>query len=552
MLTLALQTDSRGVTGVLVDRAKSGATQFVGVATVERAATAAKLAAALQAALPKLNGGKPLVAVALGPDEVRVKRLAVPPAPAEELPPIVAMQAAREAAVDADAIVADFVPPAAEGAPAALTAWATQETLTFWQAVAEELGGKLTVVAPRALAGAQLIRDGASTLLVTRAGDSLDLIARHGGEPVLVRSARVGDGPADRELRRTLLSLSGEGVESPRVVASHADLGASELIDWQNVLATLGADTPHAATLGDAAAATGLALGGASLINLADPRRPPVAKTDRRRQILLGVTAATVLLAGVWMAYDRMARLDRQITDKEREIAAAEAEVEAFEPYRDRVAALDAWRQSDVNWLDELDRLSQKLRPEPLDAKDFPVANDIRATQLIATAFLGGDEPGGRVDLTAVARSSSTSELEARLRSDDHPVEPISTAESPAKDAYRYKYSALLRVPPDLLEDDGPTTDDSVADDAVADDAKEEKPTAEEPVAEEPVAVEPAANGATADNAEPNAVETDTAPTVETTSEDAGSKDAENEDATPDDAAEASEVKEASAEEVTP
>jgi hypothetical protein len=90
LLTLALQTDSRGVTAVLAERPKIGAARLIGVVTVEHFASAAKLANALRAALPKLRGGKPELAVALGPDEVRVKRLAVPPAPETELPPIVA------------------------------------------------------------------------------------------------------------------------------------------------------------------------------------------------------------------------------------------------------------------------------------------------------------------------------------------------------------------------------------------------------------------------------------------------------------------------------
>ncbi|CAE7447322.1 unnamed protein product, partial [Symbiodinium sp. CCMP2456] len=154
LLTLALQTDSRGVTAVLADRPKGGSVRLAGYATVERAPSADKLAEALRAALPKLRGGKAQLAVALGPEDVRVKRLAVPPAPETELPPIVALQAARDAAADVESIVADFSPPQAgqEGAPTVLAAWASEEALAFWREVAEDLGGRLAVATPRPLA----------------------------------------------------------------------------------------------------------------------------------------------------------------------------------------------------------------------------------------------------------------------------------------------------------------------------------------------------------------------------------------------------------------
>jgi hypothetical protein len=542
LLTLALQTDSRGVTAVLAERPKVGAARLVAMATVERHASAEKLAEALRVALPKLRGGKAQLAVALGPDEVRVKRLAVPPAPEGELPPIVAMQAARDAAVDVDAIIVDFAPQLAahEGPPTVLAAWASMECLAFWREVAEHLGGKLAVATPRPLAIAPSSGEGTPVLFMARAGDSIDFVAFAGGAPVLLRSAHVGNADAQRELRRTLLSVSADGVEAPKVVPLHGGLVPSEEIavaNWQEQFAV---DHVDATGYDKSLAATGLAINTArgvkAAINLADPRRPPVAQTNRRFQMLLGATAATVIAAGAWLAYDRVAQLDSQIADKKKEIAAAEDEVEAFEPYQSKVAAIDEWRQSDVNWLDELDRLSEKLRPAPLDAKDFPESSDIRATQLIATSLLGSDEPGGRLDLTAVARSSSSRELEARLRDDDHPVEPISTTETATKDAYRYKYSALLRVPPDTEEAEdeaepvevkaAPAESEPAEDEAVEEKAAEEgdaavdepaanteaaktveeksdQPTDEAPAAERPAAADKPADAAAAEEASP-------------------------------------------------
>lgn len=466
MSILALQTDSRGVTAVLVDRPKAGAARFVGAATAAASGEPGKLADALKAALPGLRGARPEVLVALRPEDARVRRLPLPPAPPEELPAIVAMQAAREAAGDSDQIIADFLPLAA-GAAETFVAWADRSILDFWEEVATKLGGDLAAVAPRPLATLALAGS-SDALVVSRAGDAIDFAAAaDDGGPSLLRSSHLGEGgeggaaAARRELSRTLLSL--EGAE-PRV--EHAEPGEdAPPLDWPAVAVKLGTDGAVLAEL-HAAAAVGLAVtaaGGATpILNLADPRKPPAVETGRRRQVLLGATAATVLLAGAWMAYDRVAGLDRQIEAKRAEIAEATEAVEAFEPYRERVAAIDAWRASDVTWLDEIERLGRKLRPKMLDQADFPADADVRVTQLRATALTSRSESGGKIDLSAAARSSSTRGLEARLRDDLHPIEPISIAENPAKDAYRFDYTALLRSPPagdEPLDSEPPESD---------------------------------------------------------------------------------------------
>lgn len=463
MPTLALQLDSRGVVAVLSEPTKAGGLRFAESAIVDRLDDPTKQAETLTQGLKALLGGRVELLVALGPEDLRVKRLPAPPAPPEELPAIVALQAAREAGADAEDLVVDFLPPAdaADGPTETFVAWADRITIEHWQEVATKLGGKLVAVTPRPLATLSLVSvtEASLPLLVSRAGDAIDFAATTAGEPTLLRSAHLGEGgdaAAGRELSRTLLSFPDA---EPRILHSSATADGDS-IDWSKIANQFGAE-PAALQGLEATAALGLAYGYATgttpSLNLADPRRPPVAETGRRRQVLLVATAATVLLAGGWMAYERVADLDRQIESKRAEIAEAEKAVEAFEPYRERVAAIDAWRVSDVTWLDEIERLGRQLRPVTLDGKDFPEDADVRVSQLRATALAGRGESGGKIELTATARSSSTRELEARLRDDTHPVEPISIAENPAGDAYRFDYTALLRSPAATDEDDLPT-----------------------------------------------------------------------------------------------
>jgi hypothetical protein len=88
-----------------------------------------------------------------------------------------------------------------------------------------------------------------------------------------------------------------------------------------------------------------------------------------------------------------------------------------------KAAAVERWLATDLPWLDGLDRLSQRLRPKPLAEKDFPVAEDLVATQLIMYRPPATDAAAGRIDLRAIARNSAAlAALEHRLRDERHQV----------------------------------------------------------------------------------------------------------------------------------
>ena len=440
MSILAIQVDSRGVTALSTG---SRTTEIVPLTD-----EAGDLAAALREKLPSLRGAKPRVGVALGPDAVKVRRLPIPPAPEAELPPIVALQAAREAGVETEDLVVDFLPPTSEveGPAETFVCWTGVEVVAFWQEVTSKLGGELAVLTARPLALGGLIDDESVAAVASRSGDAVDIAITGSDAPRLLRSAHVGDNAvaARRELTRSLLSADGESV-SAVLTDFETNAEGHTPIDLSSALGD-GFDAGiEASTAGGLFASMSQAR--SPSLNLADPRKPPVVETGRRRLAILAAAAAAAVLAGVWVAYDRVAALDRQIAEKKATIAAADETLERFEPIQDKVAAIDAWRRSDVTWLDELERLGRKLRPATLDAKDFPAASDVRVSQVRATALLGRGQRGGKIDLTAQARSSSTRDAESRLRDETHPVEPISIAENTGGDAYRYDYSATLLSP---------------------------------------------------------------------------------------------------------
>jgi hypothetical protein len=103
---------------------------------------------------------------------------------------------------------------------------------------------------------------------------------------------------------------------------------------------------------------------------------------------------------------------------------------------------------TDVNWLDELDKTAKRVRPKPIAAKDFPVANDAMLTQLIITRPTGTDAAGGRLALQGVAKNSAAvKDLEDRLGDEKHRVIPGLGKSDKSIPGYDWSFQLQVRVP---------------------------------------------------------------------------------------------------------
>ena len=202
-------------------------------------------------------------------------------------------------------------------------------------------------------------------------------------------------------------------------------------------------------------AVMGMALGEAD-------RREPVVdflhvrrRTERRkftRQHLLAATAAamTLLFFGL-VLWQRTASLSRELNALNAQTAQLDAEFKQQQlgATIDRADSIDKWLATDVNWLDELDRLSSQWRPEPLDAKKFPMADDAVVTQLTAYRPPGNQSQGGRVLVQAVARNqSAVATLEKRLRDAEHHVATGGGKQDSTVPGYGWSFGLLMDVAP--------------------------------------------------------------------------------------------------------
>ncbi|TWT90144.1 hypothetical protein Mal64_05280 [Pseudobythopirellula maris] len=492
---VALQHDGKTLRGAVVESRPGG---YVLAERFEIAGAQAKqLGEELARRVPAVRKAKgsragcKLVALA-AVDKLRVRPLTLPAAPESELPDLVAMQMQRELSGEADTAVVDFAPlqGAADMPWRVIAVACPQAEIGFWEDLAEAAGASLEGLVVRGLAAASLVgrlaqgEQPTPRLIAAGAGEELDMVVLQGASasPWVLRSGRlVSDDPAGviNTLRRTAVAAQAEVGASIAAVV-HAGLPAGVQRDELEKLAPsthdalaggaldglvsgMGSDASDLAQCGAALDALG---GARPSIDLAHPKKTLEQQGSSRSRWLLAAAAAVVLLAVGWTAYIRLATLDAEIAQTNSDIADARAAIEDFDPYRRQAEEIERWLTTDVTWLDELELLSRRLRPEPLDAEDYPVESDVRVTRLLATVASGERAPGGAIDLHAAIRSASTAELESRLRDGAHQVEPVSMQENTGGGAYGYTYQVVVRVPSeaDRIDTLEPTSSQDAAD----------------------------------------------------------------------------------------
>jgi TolA-binding protein len=139
----------------------------------------------------------------------------------------------------------------------------------------------------------------------------------------------------------------------------------------------------------------------------------------------------------------------RKIAELQSQIRDVQAQTAMYKKVTAEAAAVDHWLATDVNWLDELNDFAHRMRPQPLAAKDFPVADDAVITQLTLLRPPGANPNGGRMDVQAVAKNSAAvTSLEKRLRDEQHKVSTGGGKLEKSFPGYDWSFDLDVRVPP--------------------------------------------------------------------------------------------------------
>lgn len=492
---LAIDWDRHEVRGLLLQSGATG-TSVAGawaasLATADPAGlSGAQIGTRLAAAMSEKITGKVTTIVGVGRDNMQIKLMSLPPAPADDLAQMVRFQAEREFTALGDDAALDFIPLSGDvRTPHQVLAVALSAAgMTEAREVCQSLGVEPDRIPLRACAAATLVyRAGMVSadkvaLIVNPLTDEADLSAQAGDQVVLLRTVRLPE-PSQAEarqralvgeIRRTVAAVRQQLADRPvdRVIVcgnqASEDLGGSfaEEIELPVTMFDPAAHAPSgfekhgvaAESLARFAALLGMALGEAdrrpSIVDFAHVRRPAEARRFGRVHAL-AVAAAAV--AGLWYGaylWRQLAQPARELAELQARLQGLQAQAKQYEAVSKQAAAVERWLATDVNWLDELEQFARRVRPQPLSAKDYPIDDDVVVTQLTLLRPPDSERAAGRMDLEAVAKSAAAvNELEQRLRDHQHRV----TTGSGKQDSTipGYGWSLALKVHVSLPSEEG-------------------------------------------------------------------------------------------------
>jgi Tfp pilus assembly PilM family ATPase/Tfp pilus assembly protein PilN len=486
---LAIDWDRNEVRAVLISAGATGSSVAgawaASLSTADPAGLSGKqIGGRLVAAVAGQISGKVTTLVGIGREHVQIKLLSLPPAPPEELPDLVRFQAERElTALGPDAAL-DFIPIAGDAQTQnqvlafALNPAGMAEAREVCEALSLEIG-RIEVRGCAATAFASRASGIATTevaLIVNPLAEEADLAVQADDKVILLRTVRLPD-PSQTEarqraligeIRRTIAAvrqqLTDRQVDKVIICGNEPSIGrSSNLADELKVAvslidplaqapAGLSSKNVPPESIGRFGAVLGMALSEvdrrAPIIDFANVRRRVELRRFSRVHILAaGVAAAAVL----WFAahlWQQISAPTRELAELQARIRDVESQAETYKDVTAQAAIVERWAATDVDWLDELEKIAKRVRPKPLTAKDFPVASDAVLTQLRIVRPSGVDAAGGRLHLQGVAKNSAAvKDLEERLGDDKHRVIPGLGKTDRSTPGYDWSFGLEVRVP---------------------------------------------------------------------------------------------------------
>lgn len=487
---LAIDWDRHEVRGLLLSCGPTGTSTTgawaASLATADPEGLSGKqIGGRLAAAIAGQVTGKVTTLVGVGRDHVQIKLMSLPPAPPEELPELVRFQAEREfTALGSDAAL-DFIPLFGdEHAPNVVLALALSAAgMTEAREVCQALELEPERIPVRGCAAASLAsRAGAIpgneiALIVNPLVDEADLVVLADEKVILLRTVRIPDPNqlegrqralvgeirrtiaavrqqlTDRQVSKVIIFGNEASIVRSSSLAEELDIPVEVIDPVSQAPSGIGTKGLPPESLGRFSSVLGMALSAASrerpVVDFANVRKRVEVRRFSRVHALASAAAAA---AALWF----VAHLWRQLSEPTRELASlqnrihdVESQAEKYKDVTAQAAAIDRWSATDVDWLDELEQLARRVRPQPLTAKDFNVANDAVMTQLSVKRSTGVNAAGGQIDFDGVAKSpAAVAELEQRLRDERHHVTTgKGSQDKTTVPGYGWSFGVQVRVP---------------------------------------------------------------------------------------------------------
>lgn len=385
--------------------------------------------------------------VAVGRANLELRFLTTPPSPPEELPDLVRFQAMRQFTTLGDDWPLDYSPlgNTTDGSTNVLATTISPEIVGQIRSVCTAAGLTPSHLVLRPFAAAALLRkwhgDERCRMTVEQLGEDADLAVTIGPDVVYPRTVRLpsNDAPPEvrnraliGEIKRTIVAaqnqLGGRRVEQIILFGDERKLPELQAA-WKNDLqmelrvvnpfslvevseslqrAPVGAPGAFAPLLG---VLTDETAGRSHTIDFLHPRKRPPPVNHNRLYMLIGGAAATLAASLLFLALWNLRSLDAEVSDLTQELGRQTKFVDQGKGVRNKAIELDKFTSADVNWLDELDRLSQR----------FPTAEQARAEDLLALGKQ--NQGGGNLVVQGLADQPDTiSAMETAFRDTDRTI----------------------------------------------------------------------------------------------------------------------------------
>ena len=402
--------------------------------------------------------------VAIGRGKAELRELQLPPVPAEELPDMVRFQAIRSFASASERAIVDF-----------LLTRKTQDNNTLIAAAVgpsdmdeirelcatSDLVPKRVALRPLTAASMYLRQENPKgvCVLIDLLSVEAEIVVARDGKVIFVRMVRLPAGEAQRpralasELKRTMVAcgedatpqrivvwgredVHAQDVEAIREGSGVADVRAVDPFGLVQVQADSSKLPEHSGRL---APLVGLLACDETapdrLIDFLNPRQRPEEKPNYvRAGLMIAGPIAALLLVG-FFAYRESAKWDTKIANVTDEVNQLTPGADLAAESIERTEAIDAFLDSDINWLDELRRF----------AENAPPSKEMIVDSILATADIR--RGGGQLKVNGRVTDPGLIEpMEESLRDETHRISGKGSSEQKDERTYRWGFSESITV----------------------------------------------------------------------------------------------------------
>ncbi len=410
--------------------------------------------------------------VLLSRPELDQLALDLPPAEVSELPGLVAMEVEQRLGDSDEPAIVDYCIAATnESQPVGarhLIAFAlSKKEFVRLESQSEEAGFKLVAIGSRHLAPLAILRkrhapDRLLSVSVHVYSGEVELAICQGAEPILLRSIRVNSDDPNRiaeqiwmETQRCMALLPSELADVQpswfvfttcelawKIIPAIEDQGGvsiqpiDPLLGWNQdaEVANDGSQPTSAANVG-----AGWDILEDSLpINLLQPKRPPKQPNPTYRWITLAAAMLVPIAAGIYFLLGDIENLKSEALKAESDLADAEKLVAKYQEKADQVLAVEDWINDQVDWLSELQSVSERL----------PNGQAITVRRLSAASL----DKQASIDLDLqVADQSVVSTVEGRFRSARYNIVSKQVSQNAEATEYPWQFETRITFKPEPI-----------------------------------------------------------------------------------------------------